>query len=110
MNRMNPPPDDAAPDFLRAYYLLTTLSGSYRAFGLATSAAGALGEAACELIDWGRHAPGAGSAALIETTDGVEALAEVEQLLSAMVARSGDLATTLRLTRTLELVRAAAAP
>lgn len=106
---MNETSYHAAPEFLRAYYLLSTLSGSYRSFGLSPSAAGTLGEAACELIDWGRHAPEPGSAAPIETRDGAAALEEAEQLVGTLVVHSDDLATTLRLTRTLALVRAALA-
>lgn len=94
-------------DFVRVYYLLDALSSRHRDYGLSTQCAGNLTAAACELIDWGQHAPEDGMADLLEAATASAAFAEIHHLLGRLLEKTEDLETTLRITRTRDLVVAA---
>lgn len=93
--------------FARAYYLLDALIADYRDLQLTPAARLALGDALADLTDEGNHLPE--HPVHIDLVDATEGRDELELLLAGLLADSVDLATTLRITRVRDFVRAVAA-
>jgi len=95
--------------FARAYYLLDALIADYRDLELAPAARLVLGDALAELTDEGNHLPEHPvHIGVLDLVDAAEGFDELELILAGLLADSPDLATTLRITRVRDFVRAVA--
>lgn len=90
--------------FARAYYLLDALVADYRELQLSSAERLVLGDALVELTDEGDHLPE--HPVDVDLVDATAGLTELDELLAGLLADSGDLATTLRITRVRDFARA----